>query len=78
VTLEIDLPEDERAFYEAVRRRALEAQRLLTYSSMTVSEVGYALGFDDPAYFSRAFRADVGQSPADFRRMRGRIRASRP
>ena len=60
------------------RRRALEAQRLLTYSSMTVSEVGYALGFDDPAYFSRAFRADVGQSPADFRRMRGRIRASRP
>jgi len=55
------------------RRRALEAQRLLTYSSMTISEISYALGFDDPAYFSRVFSADAGQSPAAFRKARSRI-----
>jgi AraC family transcriptional activator of pobA len=32
-----------------------------------VSEAAYFLGFDDPAYFSRMFRAHVGQSPRAFR-----------
>lgn len=48
-------------------RRMLEARRLLHYSNMTVAEVAYYLGYDDPAYFSRAFRRYVGCSPRDFR-----------
>lgn len=48
-------------------RRMLEARRLLHYSNMTVAEVAYYLGYDDPAYFSRAFRRHVGASPRHFR-----------
>jgi AraC family transcriptional regulator, transcriptional activator of pobA len=48
-------------------RRMLEARRLLHYSNMTIAEVAYYLGYDDPAYFSRAFRHHVGWSPRNFR-----------
>lgn len=44
-----------------------EAQRSLAYTRMSVAEVGYTLGFEDPAYFSRAFRRHYGQSPSDYR-----------
>lgn len=45
-------------------RRAREAQRLLAYTRLPVAEIGYALGFDDPAYFSRAFRRQTGETPS--------------
>jgi AraC family transcriptional activator of pobA len=48
----------------------LEAKRLLLYSTATVAECGYALGFDDPAYFSRFFKAASGHSPRAFRKSR--------
>lgn len=48
-------------------RLLLEAKRNLIYTSMSVSEVGYALGFQDPAYFSRFFARRAGLSPAAFR-----------
>jgi AraC family transcriptional activator of pobA len=54
-------------------RRLLEARRLLTYSAMTVSEIAYSLGFDDPAYFSRFFSSQVGESPVEFRAAARRI-----
>jgi AraC family transcriptional regulator, transcriptional activator of pobA len=44
-----------------------EARRLLAYTPMSVAEVGYRLGFTDPAYFSRAFRRHVGQPPTAWR-----------
>lgn len=44
-----------------------EARRLLAYTQMSVAEVGYRLGFSDPAYFSRAFRRHVGQPPTGWR-----------
>jgi AraC family transcriptional regulator, transcriptional activator of pobA len=34
---------------------------------MSVSEIGYPLGFDDPSYFSRFFRRYQGCAPAEFR-----------
>lgn len=49
-------------------RLVVEAKRKLVYTSMTVAEVAYGLGFRDPAYFSRFFAAAVGRSPRDFRR----------
>lgn len=49
-------------------RLILEAKRSLMYTSMTVSETAYDLGFSDPAYFSRFFSERVGCSPAAFRR----------
>ena len=54
-------------------RRVLEAKRLLTYSVMTISEIGYSLGFDDPTYFSRFFSSQVGESPAEFRAANRRL-----
>ena len=48
----------------------LEAQRILLYSSMTVSETANHLGFEDFAYFSRFFARRAGESPTSFRKTR--------
>jgi AraC family transcriptional activator of pobA len=49
------------------RRLALEAKRHLLYTSMTVKEIAYDLGFDDPAYFSRFFTRRATMSPSEYR-----------
>lgn len=51
------------------RQRALvaRAQRLLVIPGTTVFEVAAALGFSDPAHFSRGFRRGCGQSPQAWR-----------
>jgi AraC family transcriptional activator of pobA len=57
-----------RAPLDIVQERLfLEAKRLLLYSNMTVAEIGYFLGFEDPAYFTRFFTRRAGQSPRRFR-----------
>jgi AraC family transcriptional regulator, transcriptional activator of pobA len=53
---------------ELVHERViLEAKRNLVYSPMTISSVSYAAGFEDPAYFTRFFKREVGMSPRAFR-----------
>ncbi|MBX3622950.1 MAG: helix-turn-helix domain-containing protein [Rhizobacter sp.] len=44
-----------------------EARRNLAYTSLPVTTIAYALGFGDPAYFSRAFSRAEGVSPRGFR-----------
>jgi AraC family transcriptional activator of pobA len=53
-------------------RILLEAKRELFYTSVSVSEIAYALGFDDPAYFTRFFSQRAGMSPSAFRASRRR------
>ncbi len=48
-------------------RLMLEARRHLVYTSMSISQIAFGLGFSDPAYFSRFFAARAGQSPSDYR-----------
>ena len=48
-------------------RIILEAKRLLRYSVLSVKEIAFRLGFDDPSYFVKFFKRNVKQSPADFR-----------
>jgi AraC family transcriptional activator of pobA len=48
-------------------RILLEAKRQLRYTSASVSEIGYALGFEDPAYFTRFFSQRTGLAPRAFR-----------
>ncbi|TNE39737.1 MAG: helix-turn-helix domain-containing protein [Sphingomonadales bacterium] len=48
-------------------RGLLEARRLLLYSNLSVAEIAYAIGFDDPAYFSRFFTRHIGVSPRHYR-----------
>ncbi|WP_020607387.1 hybrid sensor histidine kinase/response regulator transcription factor [Spirosoma spitsbergense] len=52
--------------------RALRLQRaevLLLNSTMSVAEVAYAVGFDNPRYFSRIFSEEKGVSPSHFRNL---------
>lgn len=52
----------------AIEERVIrEARRNLAYSNLTVSEIAYALGYNDPAYFSRVFSRATGLSPRAFR-----------
>lgn len=44
-----------------------EAQRQLSGTTMTASQIATLLGFSTPSYFSRFFRREVGISPRDYR-----------
>lgn len=44
-----------------------EARRHLVYTSLPVTTIAYALGFADPAHFSRVFSRAEGRSPRAFR-----------
>jgi AraC family transcriptional activator of pobA len=48
-------------------RLVREARRNLVYTNMSISTIAYALGFEDPAYFSRTFANATGLAPSDFR-----------
>ena len=49
-----------------IRYRILEACRLLRNPNTNVTDVAYAIGFNDASYFSRTFRRYVGTSPSNY------------
>lgn len=44
-----------------------EAQRLLRGTDLSAAQVAAMLGFNEPSYFSRFFRREVGLTPSEFR-----------
>jgi AraC family transcriptional regulator, transcriptional activator of pobA len=48
-------------------RVMLEAARLLRFTDLTVGEIARRVGFDDPLYFSRAFKRHQGEAPQAYR-----------
>ncbi|MEO6637652.1 MAG: AraC family transcriptional regulator [Ginsengibacter sp.] len=46
---------------------ASEAKRLFTYEKLSVKEVAYELGFNDPFYFSNFFKKQTKQAPKAYR-----------
>jgi AraC family transcriptional regulator, transcriptional activator of pobA len=46
-------------------RVMLEAARLLRFTDLAISQIAYRCGYNDPLYFSRAFKRHQGQSPAN-------------
>ncbi|RBL91375.1 helix-turn-helix domain-containing protein [Chitinophaga flava] len=44
-----------------------EAKRLLTYGDLSVKEIAYKLGFNDPFYFSKFFKKQAELSPKQFK-----------
>lgn len=49
-------------------RRIFEARRLLVETDLPVGRIGASLGFNSPAYFTRAFQNLTGKSPTAFRK----------
>jgi AraC-like DNA-binding protein len=49
-------------------RIILEAKRLLIHTDLSVKEIGYKLGYEDPAYFVRLFTNQTESSPLLFRK----------
>jgi AraC-like DNA-binding protein len=41
---------------------------LLRSTNLTVSEIAYDVGFDDPNYFSRTFSQEFGAAPSEMRK----------
>jgi AraC family transcriptional regulator, transcriptional activator of pobA len=52
-------------------RMLLEAQRQLTYTTLSVKRIGLELGFTDPGYFTRFFQRGCGLSPSAWRQRAG-------
>ncbi|MCL1937720.1 MAG: helix-turn-helix domain-containing protein [Candidatus Azobacteroides sp.] len=48
--------------------RLIEIKSRLKNTDLSICEIAYQLGFDDPSYFSRFFRKAAGCSPAKFRK----------
>jgi signal transduction histidine kinase/AraC-like DNA-binding protein/ABC-type sugar transport system substrate-binding protein len=49
------------------RYRIKQAQDLLRDTEHSITDVAAQVGFDDPAYFSRVFRKQIGHSPQRYR-----------
>jgi AraC-like DNA-binding protein/quercetin dioxygenase-like cupin family protein len=69
----------------AIRTRIARAKELLETTDLSVKEIAVELGYEDPHYFSRAFKKVVGRPPTAFRnksrkvhRLRKRVHLPRP
>ena len=49
------------------KRLILEAKRLILFSSLTIKEVAFDLGFEEHSYFTKVFRKLTGQTPSAFK-----------
>ncbi|MDN5202025.1 AraC family transcriptional regulator [Fulvivirgaceae bacterium BMA10] len=53
---------------EIIRDRlVLQAKRNLRYTNLSVKEIAFDIGFDDPAYFTRFFKKANQESPMEYR-----------
>lgn len=48
-------------------RKLIEAKNLLINSSLSISEIGFELGYKDKSYFASVFKRKSGQTPSEFR-----------
>lgn len=56
-----------QATTEFIRSQRLKlALNLLKAEKITVAEVGYAVGFNDPSYFTRCFKQEFGFAPSQY------------
>jgi AraC-like DNA-binding protein len=43
------------------------ATMCLMHADKNISEIAFALGFEDPSYFARFYKSQTGKSPSEFR-----------
>jgi signal transduction histidine kinase/ligand-binding sensor domain-containing protein/DNA-binding response OmpR family regulator len=53
--------------------RLKRAAQLLRDSDLPISEVAYAVGIQDPAYFARIFKKTFGKAPSEFNNQLGKV-----
>ncbi|MDB5156009.1 MAG: HTH-type transcriptional activator Btr [Mucilaginibacter sp.] len=53
--------------YDRYNSLLSEAKNLLIGADITVAEIAYQLGFENPPYFSRLFKKETGFSPVTYR-----------
>jgi AraC-like DNA-binding protein len=71
-TLQRRLAEEGSSYQEILAETRREAaERFLTGSALSVAEVGYLLGYSEPAAFHRAFKRWRGVTPLEYRRKIG-------
>ncbi|MBD2867180.1 AraC family transcriptional regulator [Paenibacillus arenilitoris] len=54
-------------YHYLLSRKIAQAEMMLKDTSMTVSEIAFHLGYEDPHYFSNLFKLKTGTSPTAFR-----------
>lgn len=58
----------QRSVSEIIETRKLtEAKNMLMHSEKTISEIGYDLGYNEKAYFTKVFKKKAGITPSEFR-----------
>ena len=50
-----------------ITEKLRKAREMLTISDLSIGEVAYAAGFNDPLYFTRLFKKKVGVTPSAYR-----------
>lgn len=50
------------------QRKIDKSKELLQMSNLTIAEISYEIGIQDPQYFTRIFKKAIGESPSSFRK----------
>lgn len=48
-------------------KKVQKACEFLSYTDLSIKEISYKVGFDDPLYFSRTFKNFMGKSPRNYK-----------
>lgn len=48
-------------------KKTQKACEYLNYTNLTIKEISYRMGFEDPLYFSRLFKKHMGMSPKQYK-----------
>lgn len=59
----------ETPVYSIRHRTMLEARRILIENKLSIKEVSYKLGYENPSYFIKLFKEQTGFTPSEFRVM---------
>ena len=49
-------------------KKVQKACEYLSYTDLSIKEISYKIGFDDPLYFSRIFKRFMGNSPRNYKK----------
>ncbi|MEH7011389.1 AraC family transcriptional regulator [Neobacillus niacini] len=53
------------AFQQMLRIK--QAQHLLKSENLSIEEIAWTIGYDDPSYFARVFKKETGRTPSQYR-----------